>query len=124
MARTARQMAALRKAQLASARKRKGRGRGRKIARVAAGAALAVGVGYAAHRAGKKYAQKRTRAKVRKHLNTNAIRIHNRAVLRAHRQNKKWGTKDTLTEHSAIFARAAAKNRMKARKSKKGRRYG
>lgn len=38
---TARRKAALRKAQMASARKRKGRGRGRKAARIAGGVALA-----------------------------------------------------------------------------------
>ena len=118
--RTAKQKAALRKAQLASARKRKGRGR--KVAKVAAGAALVAGGGYVAYRSGKKYSSKKTRAKVRKHLSTDAGRIHNRAVLRANRANKKWGTKDTMTEHSAMYARAVARNRVKARKNKKTKR--
>lgn len=52
MARTARQKAALRKAQLASARKRKGHGssRKRKIAKGVAVVAIAGGVGYAVHK--------------------------------------------------------------------------
>lgn len=124
MARTARQRAALRKAQLASARKRKGRGRGKKIAKIAAGAALAAGATYAASKASKKYASNRMRKKVRKHLATDAGRVHNRAVLKANRANKKWGTKDTMTEGSAMYARAVAKRRMTKRKTKKGRKYG
>lgn len=60
--RTAKQKAALRKAQLASARKRKGRGkkrgRLRKAAKVAAVATVAAGGGYVAYKNRKKISKK------------------------------------------------------------------
>jgi hypothetical protein len=52
--RTAKQKAALRKAQLASARKRRGKGKGRKGLKYAAGAAVIAGAGFAAYRASKR----------------------------------------------------------------------
>lgn len=85
MARTARQRAALRKAQIASARKRKGHGssRKRKIAKGAAAVAAVGAVAYGTHHGAKKYRRHKTnkvkneaRARISKRRPQTGLKLH------------------------------------------------
>jgi uncharacterized protein YfiM (DUF2279 family) len=93
MARTARQRAALKKAQLASARKRRGSGKGKRRLRHAAitGVAIAsiAGGAYATHKGVKKHRSKQLRRNIRYNFNTSKQRQHHAIHLHAKRQRAK-----------------------------------
>lgn len=133
---TAKQRAALRKAQLASAAKRRGRGKGRpapkgrkrgsgkgiststKVAVAAGAVAVGVGVAYAAHSVRKNDKKSKLKAKTkasnkmrsdaRKRLEDKAIL---RGVVRNHQQRRKSGTSNEYDQHSAAMAKSGLRYR-------------
>lgn len=92
MARTSRQRAALRKAQLASAKKRRGRGRkAAKYAAIGGTVAAASAIGYATYKGVKKKRSSDFREDVRHNYRKDKLRQHAKTHLWAHRNRDKLG---------------------------------